>query len=615
MGLTGRAAQVTLFATTIFFSIIVLGLDGYLTGEIYSYINSIGSYGGSSSSGSGGSGSTYLTSSYRTAYTTYSTSDYSISTYTFYSISMLRVWSTFLTSSRTYGYTTYYTTRYKRDGEEADAPGPVQTDAPTPAITAAPSGPTAPPTGPPAVQLIAQDRAVEPVEERLHHDFLVPDLVKRKKGGGSSSGDSGSSGSSSGGSSSSSSGSGSSSHDSGSSGSSYNYGAWKSKARGKAAPYIVVLVWAILVALYAIFHLIVSALKPTMPLVSVMADLGFLVFLLIFGLGAVAALSALGPFLSPVAQANVAMSWILWLILLGMALFEFFYVRRFWPGKENLKKSLRTLEEETRAGAQKPVMSQVYPDPNVAAGAPLLAGAGAGAVGAATGVGAAAAAAPHPGIGPPTGATSPALTTHPGHTSMVMYTIPLGAPLPPGAIPAPTPPDAGVQYVYAFPPGTQMPSPGGGLHPPVAQSIRSSIAGETWTDSTPRTVDPLLSAPAEGVSAPPAPDYFPPAIPEAVSPPGSPLPAAVTAPISPPQEPTSPEHNPYTASPVVNPQSPYVVPAGNDPIRLPNVVEQDAGPMSPPETAPVPYRALPAVPGAAGVSASVNPNGYPNEKA
>lgn len=57
MGLTGRAAQVTLFATTIFFGIIVLGLDGYLTGEIYSYINSIGSDGySSSSSGSSGSG-------------------------------------------------------------------------------------------------------------------------------------------------------------------------------------------------------------------------------------------------------------------------------------------------------------------------------------------------------------------------------------------------------------------------------------------------------------------------------------------------------------------------------------------------------------------------------
>lgn len=303
-----------------------------------------------------------------------------------------------------------------------------------------------------------------------------------------------------------------------------------------------------------------------------------------------------------------------------MALFEFFYVRRFWPGKENLKKSLRTLEDETRAGAHnKPVMAQVYPDPAAAAGGPLLAapGAAVAGVGAVAGAGVAAAAvAPHPGIGPPTGAVSPALTTHPGHTSMVMYTIPLGAPLPPGAIHAPTPPDAGVQYVYAFPPGTQMPSPGGGLHPPVAQSIRSSVAGETWTDSTPRTVDPLLSAPAEGVASPPAPDYFPPAIPAAISPPGSPLPAAVTAPLSPPQQPTSPPQNPYTASPVVNPQSPYVVPAGNDPVRLPNVVEQDAGPMSPPETTPVPYRALPTVPGAAGapVSTSLNANGYPNEK-
>ncbi|WOO81713.1 uncharacterized protein LOC62_04G005233 [Vanrija pseudolonga] len=137
--------------------------------------------------------------------------------------------------------------------------------------------------------------------------------------------------------------------------------------------YIVVEVWSGLVVLYAILQyvcalrlsltpsLVTSRIPRLSSLMSVNTDHVAHAILLALGVGGAAALSAgLAAdvrewrlwilYTNPaMVYANLAMAWILWAILFALAVFEVIYVRRFFPGAANRRKSLRALDSQARS--------------------------------------------------------------------------------------------------------------------------------------------------------------------------------------------------------------------------------------------------------------------------
>ncbi|WOO81714.1 uncharacterized protein LOC62_04G005234 [Vanrija pseudolonga] len=113
--------------------------------------------------------------------------------------------------------------------------------------------------------------------------------------------------------------------------------------------YVVLEVWAALVAAYAIAHLVMSRIRPNSRLISVLADHIAHAVLLALGLAGCAAVSAAsawkywGQYRGAV-YANVALAWVMWAILLGLAIFELLYIRRFFPGAANRRRSVRGLD-------------------------------------------------------------------------------------------------------------------------------------------------------------------------------------------------------------------------------------------------------------------------------